>query len=136
MEPISTFALAAMILASRSGAEELGREAGHSTWAGLAKLKSLVVRKFQSDDQARAALVYAEQDPRDKQAVARLEQVIADHAAQDTSFAAQLQQLVDAAQQRPEYKSGSGFFANYGWAGQINVFQAPIHLAQGDFRIN
>ena len=42
MEPVSTIALAALILASKSGAEEFGKDAGQSAWSGLSRLRVLV----------------------------------------------------------------------------------------------
>jgi hypothetical protein len=136
MEPISAVALAALILASSSSAEEFGRQAGHSVWAGLSKLRTLVLAKFRTDSQARQALVQAQEQPENKQAVWRLQAVLEDHAEQDAEFSRQLRQLIDDARQRPEYQPDSTFFANYGWVGKVNIFQAPIHLEQGDFNIN
>lgn len=136
MEPVSTVALAALILASSSSAEEFGRQAGHSVWAGLSKLRTLVWTKFSADSHARHALVQAQEQPENKQAVWRLQAVLEDHAEQDAEFSRQLRQLIDDARQRPEYQPDSTFFANYGWVGKVNIFQAPIHLDQGDFNIN
>jgi len=135
MEPISAIALAALILASKSGAEELGKDAGQSAWAGLARLRGLVQRKFRGDSQAMSALAQAEQHPGDDAAVIRLEQAIAGYAAQDERFAAELRGLIDEARQRPEYRPGSQLFANYGWVGKMTVFNAPVHLEHGDINI-
>lgn len=136
MEPVSTVALAALILASSSSAEEFGKQAGHSVWAGLSKLKALVWAKFGADSHARHALVQAQQEPQNKQAIWRLQAALEDHAERDAQFAGQLQRLIDDARHRPEYQPDSTFFANYGWVGKINIFQAPIHLERGDFTIN
>ena len=136
MEPISTIALAALILASKSGAEELGKDAGQSAWAGLARLRALVQRKFHGDGRAMSALAQAEQHPRDDAAVTRLEQALASYAAQDEQFAAELRGLIDEARQRPEYRPGSQLFANYGWVGEMTVFNAPVHLEHGDINIS
>ena len=136
MEPVSTVALAALILASSSGAQEFGRQAGHSVWAGLSKLRTLVSTKFSTDSHARRALVQAQEQPENKQAILGLQAVLEDHAEQDAEFSRQLRQLIDDARQRPEYQPDSTFFANYGWVGKVNIFQAPIHLDRGDFNIN
>jgi hypothetical protein len=72
MEPISTAALAALIIASRGGAEELGKEAGRSTWSGLGKLRSLVLGKFRGNADAARALAAAEQNPANDTAIAQL----------------------------------------------------------------
>ena len=101
MEPISTAALAALILASRSGAEEFGKEAGHSTWTGLGRLKTLVRRKFAGSPEASQALEEAEQKPEDEQVIARLRDSLEVSAARDRVFAAELQQLVDEARSLP-----------------------------------
>jgi len=136
MEPVSTIALAALILASKSGAEELGKGAGQSAWSGLSRLRVLVTRKFQGDKQATQALLAAEHHPQDDQAVLLLRQTLEEHAARDARFASELQLLIDEARQRPEYQPGSKLFDNYGWVGKITVFNAPIRLDQGDFNIN
>ncbi|MGP7999665.1 MAG: hypothetical protein ACLPKI_20445 [Streptosporangiaceae bacterium] len=136
MEPVSTIALAALILASRSGAEELGKDAGQSAWSGLSRLRVLVTRKFQGDKQATQALLVAEQRPQDDQAVLLLRQALEEHTARDARFAGELQRLIDEARQRTEYQPGSKLFDNYGWVGKITVFNAPIRLDQGDFNIN
>ena len=129
-------ALAALILASKSGAEEIGKSAGQSTWAGLAKLQALVGRRFRGDPRATKALAQAERDPQDDKAVILLREVLTEYAARDTQFATSLERLVDDAKQRPEYTPGSRLFANYGWAGKITIFNAPVHLEHGDFNIN
>lgn len=136
MEPISTAALAALILASRSGAEELGREAGHSTWTGLNKLKALVLRTFSGNDKASLALAVAEQHPENDQAVARLRDSIEECAAADSVFADELQQLIDDARKRPEYGQGSTLFSNYGYAGKVNIFTGTVRVEHGGFNIN
>jgi hypothetical protein len=136
MEPVSTVALAALILASKSSAEEIGKSAGQSTWAGLAKLQALVSRRFRGDLHATQALAQAEQRPEDDKAVMLLREALREYAARDTEFAVSLERLVDDARHRPEYKPESRLFANYGWAGKITIFNAPIHLEHGDFNIN
>lgn len=136
MEPVSAAALAALILASRGGAEELGREAGRSAWAGLAKLRTLVGRKFQGDAHAKQALVLAEQRPQDQQAIARLQETLEAYEARDQDFANELRRLVDEARRRPEYQPGSQFLANYGVVGKMTVFNAPVEIQHGDFNIN
>ena len=135
MEPISTAALAAVILASKSGAAELGKDAGHSVWTGLARLRVLVLRRFSADDEARQALAAAEQRPDDKDAVSHLRDSLEVCAAEDDVFAAELKQLVDEARQRPEYQQNSPLFANYGFAGKVNVF-GSVRVEKGDFNIN
>ena len=135
MEPISTAALAAIILASKSGATELGKDAGHSAWSGLARLRVLVLRRFSANDGARQALAAAEQRPDDEDAVSRLRDSLEECAAEDDVFAAELKQLVNEARQRPEYQQNSPLFANYGFAGKVNVF-GSVRVEKGDFNIN
>ena len=136
MEPVSAVAIAAVVLASRSGAEELGKEAGHSVWGGLSRLAALVRTKFRGDDHALQALRQAQDDPRDLGAISRLETALAYHSERDQLFAAELQRLTGDARNRQEYQQGSALFANYGWAGKVTVFQAPVQLEHGDFNIN
>jgi geranylgeranyl pyrophosphate synthase len=136
MDPVSTGALAALILASRGSAEELGKEAGRSAWAGLAKLRVLVASKFHGDAHAKRVLVRAEQRPQDPEAIARLQETLEAYEARDRDFAIELRNLVDEARRRPEYQPGSQFLANYGVVGKMNVFNAPIEIQRGDFNIN
>ena len=135
VEPISTAALAALILASRSGTEELGKEAGHSAWAGLARLRALVRRRFRGNDKASHALVAAEQHPGNEQAVANLRASIEQCAAEDSTFAEELRQLIDDARRQPEYQRDSALFSNFGYAGKVNIFTGTVRV-QRDFNIN
>jgi hypothetical protein len=134
MEPISTAALAALILVSKSGTDELGKEAGRSTWAGLARLGQLVRGKI--GDNGRATLAVAAARPHDEQAIARLRDEIEKCSATDPAFALELQHLVDQARMRPEYQPGSPLLANYGTIGKVTVFNEAIRLERGDFNIN
>lgn len=136
MEPVSTIALAALILASKSGAQEFGKDAGQSAWSGLSRLWILVSRKFQGDKRATEVLLAAEQHPQDDQAVMLLRQTLQDYAERDARFATELQHLIDEARQRPEYQPTSKLFDNYGWVGKITIFNAPIRLDHGDFNVN
>lgn len=135
MEPISTAALAALIIASRGGAEELGKEAGRSTWSGLGKLRSLVMGKFRGNTDASRALAAAEQNPANDTAIAQLRDLIEVCAREDGVFAAELRRLVDEARPRPEYQRNSSLFANYGYIGKVTHFAGPVSV-QGDFNIN
>ena len=136
MEPVSTIALAALILASKGSAEEFGKDAGHSAWSGLSRLRGIVTRKFQGDRRAMQALLLAEERPQDDRAVALLRQTLEDYATRDERFAAELQRLVAEARQRPEYASGSTLLTNYGQVGKITVFNDQVRLDKGDLNIN
>jgi hypothetical protein len=135
MEPISTAALAALIIASRSGAEELGKEAGHSAWSGLSRLRTLVQGKFRGNAAASQAFAAAEQNPANDAAIAQLRDSIEVYAREDGVFAAELRRLVDEARPRPEYQWNSSLFANYGYVGKLTHFAGPVSV-QGDFTIN
>jgi hypothetical protein len=135
MEPISTAALAALILASRGSAEEMGKEAARSTWSGLSTLRALVYEKFRRDSSATQALATAEREPENSTAVARLRDSIEACSQEDRHFANELRLLVDEARQRPEYQRSSTLFANYGYIGKVTHFAGPVRV-KGDFNIN
>lgn len=137
MEPISTAAFAALILAaSKSGAEELGKEAVQSTWTGLARLRSLVRGKFSDSARAREALEAIERQPQDERAISRLRDEIERYSATDESFALELRRLVDDARRRPEYQLTSPLLSNYGVVGKVTVFNEAVRIERGDFNIN
>lgn len=136
MEPISTALLAALILAARGGADEVGKEAARSTWRGIPKLVKLVRAKFGSDDKAIRALATAQQHPQDQHAVSELANVISRYGMSDPAFGGELESLIADARRFPAYANDSEFFANYGWIGKYTVFNAPVTLEQGDFNIN
>jgi hypothetical protein len=136
VEPISTALLAALIIAARGGADEVGKESVRTTWRGAPKLVALVKGKLGGDRHASRALVQAQNNPQDEQAVTELSRLISDYRNVDPAFRAELDKLIREARRDPSYGNGSAFLSNYGWIGKVTVFNAAVTLEQGDFNIN
>lgn len=131
MDPISTAAIAAALIAAQKGAEKLGDEAGQATWTGLGRLVTLIRARLGREREGSSALAAVEKQPNDSQAMAALGLALQHHMQRDAYFASELRALVTEAQSRGEVTSRVSIKAETIKA----VFEGEVNV-QGDLNIS
>jgi hypothetical protein len=98
LEPVSLGIAAAALLASKFG-ERFAQDAGESTWNAVKRLREIVAAKFRGDSETESAVTTLVETPTNEanEARALVATRIAEAAKTDSSFGAELEQLVTLA---------------------------------------